>query len=102
MGRSSMVSTIMKGYSSTKSSITAFSDVVMSSISQAKAAVDSYAEQYITSKKLKNSNFWEARDLYPRMGWHDVQAGISGRAARDVASHFVQVNHDVFFYKRQF
>jgi phosphatidylserine/phosphatidylglycerophosphate/cardiolipin synthase-like enzyme len=59
--------------------------------SQAIAAVDSYAEQYMMKRKLKKSNYWETRDLYPRMAWHDCQVGVSGSIARDLTSHFIQV-----------
>ncbi len=31
------------------------------------------------------------RETHPRMPWHDLHAGISGPAARDVANHFIQV-----------
>ena len=43
------------------------------------------------SKKKKKINGLEARDIYPRMPWHDLQCAISGLVARDVAAHFVQV-----------
>jgi hypothetical protein len=79
-----------QGLATTKSSLTTFGSTMYSMASQARAAVESYKDQYYTAQKLKKSNYWEARDLYPRMGWHDVQCGISGRAARDIASHFVQ------------
>ncbi len=54
-------------------------------------------------KSQKSTQPPETRDLYPRMAWHDVQSAISGRAARDVASHFVQVRdipHNVSFLLR--
>jgi phosphatidylserine/phosphatidylglycerophosphate/cardiolipin synthase-like enzyme len=31
------------------------------------------------------------RELYPRLGWHDVHTKIVGIPARDVSSHFIQV-----------
>jgi phosphatidylserine/phosphatidylglycerophosphate/cardiolipin synthase-like enzyme len=31
------------------------------------------------------------RELYPRLGWHDVHTKIIGLPARDVSSHFIQV-----------
>lgn len=31
------------------------------------------------------------RELYPRLGWHDVHAKVLGLPARDISSHFVQV-----------
>ena len=31
------------------------------------------------------------RELYPRIGWHDVHSKIIGIPARDLSSHFVQV-----------
>jgi hypothetical protein len=31
------------------------------------------------------------RELYPRLGWHDVHAKIIGLPARDISSHFIQV-----------
>ena len=33
----------------------------------------------------------EIRESVPRMPWNDVHASVSGSAARDVASHIVQV-----------
>jgi hypothetical protein len=43
-----------------------------------------------TTKQMKSLAALEPRELYPRMGWHDIQCAISGRVARDIASHFVQ------------
>jgi ribosomal protein L32 len=43
-----------------------------------------------TKKQMKSLAALESRELYPRMGWHDIQCAISGRVARDIASHFVQ------------
>ena len=76
-----------------------FSETTKSIVSSVSASLKSYSEsasKYYTEKvvitrKLKKSGYWEQRDLYPRMGWHDVQAAVSGRVARDIASHFVQV-----------
>ena len=31
------------------------------------------------------------RETHPRMPWHDLHSAVSGAAARDVASHFIQV-----------
>jgi hypothetical protein len=92
MQNPSFYDSFQKGVATTKSSLFSFSETMASYASQAKAAMNSYKEQYITSQRLKKSSYWETRDLYPRMGWHDVHAGISGRAARDVASHFIQVS----------
>jgi hypothetical protein len=89
----SFYDSFQKGIATTKSSIFSFSETMSSYASQAKAAMNNYKEQYITSQRLKKSSYWETRDLYPRMGWHDVHTGISGRAGRDVASHFIQVNN---------
>jgi hypothetical protein len=91
MQNPSFYDSFQKGVATTKSSLFSFSETMASYASQAKAAMNTYKEQYITSQRLKKSSYWETRDLYPRMGWHDVHAGISGRAARDVASHFIQV-----------
>jgi len=44
----------------------------------------------VTAKKQK-CNALEAREIYPRMPWHDLQCAVSGLVARDVAAHFVQV-----------
>jgi phosphatidylserine/phosphatidylglycerophosphate/cardiolipin synthase-like enzyme len=33
----------------------------------------------------------EARELYPRMPWHDCQVAFSGPPGRDLAAHFVEV-----------
>lgn len=30
------------------------------------------------------------RKLFPRMPWHDIAMACHGRAARDVARHFIQ------------
>jgi hypothetical protein len=92
MQNPSFYDSFQKGVATTKSSLFSFSETMASYASQAKAAMNTYKEQYITSQRLKKSSYWETRDLYPRMGWHDVHAGISGRAARDVASHFIQVS----------
>jgi hypothetical protein len=35
---------------------------------------------------------YELRELFPRTGWHDAHASVNGLAARDIASHFVQVS----------
>ena len=52
------------------------------------ALADSFADNAsVISEKSK----MEIRETYPRMPWNDVQASISGSAARDVASHIVQV-----------
>lgn len=40
--------------------------------------------------KSRHGQEFEARDAFPRMPWHDLEASISGAAVRDVASHFVQ------------
>jgi phosphatidylserine/phosphatidylglycerophosphate/cardiolipin synthase-like enzyme len=61
-------------------------------------AIKSYREQAITVKKMKKSGYWEQRDLYPRMAWHDIHSAVSGGVARDVASHFVQV---IYCYLRK-
>ncbi|RYH23733.1 hypothetical protein EON65_17425 [archaeon] len=50
----------------------------------------SYVATNASNKKSKTLSSLEAREVYPKMGWHDIQAAISGRVARDVASHFVQ------------
>jgi len=73
------------------SSLNSVSDVVTSFTSQAQSVITSYVGQTYNTKKLKTSHYWGARDLYPRMPWHDVQAVVSGPAARDVATHFIQV-----------
>lgn len=55
---------------------------------------DNILKEYNQSNKrhrVKKSALWEKRDVYPRMPWHDVQAGVSGVAARDLAYHFIQV-----------
>lgn len=31
------------------------------------------------------------RELYPRLGWHDVHTKVTGLVARDISSHFIQV-----------
>jgi hypothetical protein len=79
------------------SSFYSVTERVSSFTSQAQSFINNYVEQTYTTKKMKASNYWETRDMYPRMGWHDVQAVVSGNAARDVASHFVQVNTEINF-----
>jgi hypothetical protein len=32
------------------------------------------------------------REMYPRLGWHDVHSKIVGLPARDLSSHFIQVS----------
>lgn len=52
------------------------------------ALTESLAETYsVLSEKSKI----ELRETHPRMPWHDCHAAVSGAAARDVASHFIQV-----------
>ena len=38
------------------------------------------------------------RETHPRMPWHDLHAAVSGVAARDVASHFIQVCKTLLCY----
>eukprot|EP00981_Chlorochromonas_danica_P012554 scaffold5146_cov164-Ochromonas_danica.AAC.3 len=52
--------------------------------------LQSYIGGIQTKKSLKSLSALEPRELYPRMGWHDIHCAINGRLARDVASHFVQ------------
>lgn len=40
-----------------------------------------------------------ARDMFPRMPWHDVHTFVGGAAARDVAAHYIQVNFLFLFYE---
>lgn len=82
--------------SGVSSSVSYLSDQFKSYSSQATTIIKNYRDQMQTVKKLKKSGYWETRDLYPRIAWHDVQAVISGSAARDVASHFIQVK--VFYF----
>jgi len=86
----SIRSSVQSATTTISSSISTVSDAVCSFTSQAQSMINSYVEQTYTTKKLKTSSYWETRDMYPRMGWHDVQAVVSGQAARDVAAHFVQ------------
>lgn len=57
------------------------------------SGVASQLAQASTSKVKKHrvDEMDVIREAYPRMAWHDLQAAITGEAARDVASHFVQV-----------
>lgn len=54
--------------------------------SQMMDGITTVAEKFTEKTGIK----FEVRDLYPRMGWHDLHCGISGLAARDVSSHFVK------------
>lgn len=56
--------------------------------------LQSYIGGIQTKKSLKSLSTLEPREVYPRMGWHDIHCAINGRLARDVASHFVQVSFD--------
>lgn len=69
----------------TLASKSSLADTLISGLSTMKnAAVDALK----SSRKIKA--LYEIRDVYPRMGWHDVHAGVTGCAARDVAAHFVK------------
>lgn len=72
-----------------KSSIRSSIEFISSQIQTAKEHYNSVVAQ------KKGGNTLEPRELYPRMPWHDVQASVTGLAARDCASHFVQVEIDV-------
>lgn len=58
-----------------------FSDTINTHIETLKAGA-------INSRREANRPL---REMIPRMPWHDVHASVSGVAARDLASHFVQV-----------
>lgn len=47
-------------------------------------------EHHTTTRTTKKTGSLEPRDMYPRMAWHDLQCAVTGRVARDVASHFIQ------------
>jgi hypothetical protein len=38
------------------------------------------------------ANPYQAVEMYPRMPWYDVHGCVTGNAAKDLASHFVQVD----------
>lgn len=76
--------------SSTSSFYTSVSTSVMTYSEQAQSMFQNYREKVQATKRLQKSGYWETRDVYPRMGWHDLHSAISGGAVRDVASHFVQ------------
>ncbi len=73
------------GIVASKSSIRSSIEFISSQIQTAKEHYNSVVAQ------KKAGNTLEPRELYPRMPWHDVQASVTGLAARDCASHFVQV-----------
>jgi hypothetical protein len=66
-------------WNSVLDAISAFSDAVVSSTTD-------------SPNKLKfRPRHGTLRDMVPRMPWHDIHAFVGGIAARDIASHFIQV-----------
>jgi phosphatidylserine/phosphatidylglycerophosphate/cardiolipin synthase-like enzyme len=86
----SFTSSIYASRESIHSSISNISEHFRFYSERAQAALQTYVEEVGTKKLVKKSLMWEMRDQYPRMPWHDLQVGISGRTARDAASHFIQ------------
>lgn len=94
-GPPSALSDLRRTYQSTVSSVM---DGLQQSRSTLAQTVDYFSTQFRVYKEqvssfqraTKKASSLEQRDLFPRMPWHDVQAAISGSAARDLAAHFVQ------------
>lgn len=78
------------GLETSKTSLRSSIEFITAQIQTAKEHYNSVVAQ----KKVTNT--LEPRELYPRMPWHDVQASVTGLAARDCAAHFVQVRSSLF------
>eukprot|EP01031_Cornospumella_fuschlensis_P036058 gene36058-43728_t len=80
--------------SEVKDSISFATNNVSSAVSFFKESASNMYQSYVAAnaanRKSKTLSSLEAREVYPKMGWNDIQAAISGKVARDVASHFVQ------------
>lgn len=87
---SSMSSSISASRESIHASLNNISDHFRFYAERAQTALQAYVDEVQTKKRIQKSNLWETRDQYPRMPWHDLQVGVSGRVARDAASHFLQ------------
>lgn len=85
-----MSSSISASRDSINASLNNISDHFRFYAERAQTALQAYVDEVQTKKRIQKSNLWEIRDQYPRMPWHDLQVGVSGRVARDAASHFVQ------------
>lgn len=86
----SVSSSISASRSSINSSLSNISEHFRFYSDRAQATLQNYVDEVTTKRRIKKSIMWEIRDQYPRMPWHDLQVGISGRVARDAASHFIQ------------
>ena len=85
--RASIFQELRTGLESSKQSLRSSIDFISTQIQTAK-------EHYNSRIAQRSGNALEPREVHPRMPWHDVQASVTGLAARDVAAHFVQV---IFF-----
>jgi hypothetical protein len=74
-----------------KSSLQSSKQSIRSSLQYLGTQIQTAKEMYTRHIAQKSPNTLEPRETVPRMGWHDIQASVTGLVARDVASHFVQV-----------